>query len=90
METDRKLVMRTRLNVGTTMILPAFLCLAALSLSSCTGARTAGEHIADMPHWMGGLPEDAPPRRGTSEYDAWMARRAQEAAKPKTEQQPPK
>jgi hypothetical protein len=80
--------MRTRLNVGTTTILPAFLWLAALSLSSCTGARTAGEHIADMPHWMGGLPGDAPPRRGTSEYDAWMARRAQEAAKPRTEQQP--
>jgi hypothetical protein len=90
METDRKLVMRTRLNVGTTTILPAFLCLAALSLSSCTGARTAGQHLADMPHWMGGLPGDAPPRRGTSKYDAWMATRAQEAAKPKTEQQRPK
>jgi len=58
----------------------AFLCLAALSLSSCAG----------MPHWMGGLPEDAPPRPGTPEYDAWMAKRAQEAARPKTEQQQPK
>ena len=74
--------MRTRLEEGTTTILPAFLCLAALSLSSCTGAQTA-EHIADMPHWMGGLPGDAPPRHGTSEW-------AQEAAKPKTEQQQPK
>ncbi len=37
----------------------AVLCLAALSLSSCAGGRTAGEHIADMPHWMGGLPADA-------------------------------
>jgi len=43
-----------------------------------------------MPHWMGGLPEDAPPRPGTLEYDAWMAKRAQEAARPKTEQQQPK
>jgi len=41
-----------------------------------------------MPHWMGGLPADAPPRRGTPEYDALMAKRAQEAARPKTEQQP--
>jgi hypothetical protein len=58
----------------------AFLCLAALSLSSCAG----------MPHWMGGLPEDAPPRPGTPEYDAWMAKRAEEAARPKTQQQQPK
>jgi hypothetical protein len=62
------------------------LCLACLSLSSCAGGRTAGEHIADVPHWMGGLPADAPPRRGTPEDDAMMAKRAQEAARPKTDQ----
>jgi hypothetical protein len=72
---------------GTTTIKTAVLCLACLSLSSCAGGRTAGEHIADMPHWMGGLPADAPPRRGTPEYDEMMAKRAQEAARPKTEQQ---
>jgi hypothetical protein len=33
-----------------------------------------------MPHWMGGLPADAPPRRGKPEYD-------EEATRPKTEQQ---
>ena len=43
--------------------------LACSSLSSCTSGRTAGEHVADMPHWMGGLPADAPPRRGAPEYD---------------------
>ena len=80
--------MRVRLKAkGTTTIKTAFLCLACLSLSSCAGGRTAGEHIADMPHWMGGLPADAPPRRGTPEYDEMMAKRAQEAARPKTEQQ---
>jgi hypothetical protein len=42
--------------------------------------------MADMPHWMGGEPAGVPPRRGTPEYDAWMAARAQEAAKPKTDQ----
>jgi hypothetical protein len=68
----------------------ALLCLAALSLTSCAGGRSPGEHIADMPHWMGGLPPGAPPRRGTAEYDAWMAKRAQEAARPKSEQQQPK
>jgi len=76
------------MNRATTTVKSALLCLAFLSLSSCTGGRTP--HIADMPHWMGGLPEDAPPRRGTPEYDAWMAKRAQEAARPKTEQQQPK
>lgn len=66
---------------------PAYvlLCLAGIMLSSCAG-KTAGEQIADMPHWMGGIPAGAPPRRGTPEYDAWMAARAQEAARPKTEQ----
>jgi hypothetical protein len=38
-----------------------------------------------MPHWMGGEPEGVPPRRGTPEYDAWVAARAQEAARPKTD-----
>jgi hypothetical protein len=66
----------------------ALLGLTVLSLSSCAGGRTPGEHIADMPHWMGGLPADAPPRRGTPEYDEFMAKRAQEAARSKTEQQP--
>jgi hypothetical protein len=63
----------------------ALLCLAFLLLSACAG-RTPGEHLADMPHWMGGEPAGVPPRRGTAEYEAWMAARAQEAARPKTDQ----
>jgi hypothetical protein len=75
--------MRTWLKVkGTTAIISAFLCLTILSLPSCGGV-----HVGDLPPWMGGLPADAPPRRGTPEYDAWMAKRAQEAARPKTGQQ---
>jgi hypothetical protein len=65
----------------------ALLGLAGVLLSSCAG-RTAGERMADMPHWMGGEPDGVPPRHGTPEYDAWMAARAQEAAKSKTD--PPK
>jgi hypothetical protein len=63
----------------------ALLCLACAVLSSCAG-KTPGEHLADMPHWMGGEPAGVPPRRGTPEYDAWMATRAEEAARPKTNQ----
>jgi len=35
---------------------------------------------ADRGHaaWMGGLPADAPPRRGTPEYEEMMTKRAQE------------
>jgi hypothetical protein len=48
-------------------------------------------HVGDfIPHAIGGLPVDTPPRRGTPEYDAWMVKRAEEAARPKTEQQQPK
>jgi hypothetical protein len=77
---------KSKMNRTTIAIECACLCLACLSLSSCAGGRTAGERIADIPHWMGGLPDDAPPRSGTPEYDAWMAARAQEAARPKTNQ----
>jgi hypothetical protein len=64
----------------------AFLCLAGLSLSACAGGRTTGERLADLPHWMGGEPANVPPRHGTPEYDAWLAARAEAAAKPKTGQ----
>ena len=63
-------------------MLRTFLTLCALCL--LVSACASGPHIADMPHWIGGLPPDAPPRRGTPEYDAWQAERAKEAARPKT------
>jgi hypothetical protein len=65
----------------STILKSAFLSLACITLSSC-----AGGHIADMPHWMGGLPDDAPPRRGTPEYDEFIAKRTQEAVRPKIDQ----
>jgi len=30
--------------------------------------------------WLGGMPKDVPPRRGTPEYDEWMKKRAEDAA----------
>jgi hypothetical protein len=64
----------------------ASLGLAFVSLSACAGGRTPGERMADLPQWMGGEPNGVPPRRGTPEYDAWMAARAQEAARTKSDQ----
>ena len=64
----------------------ASLGIALVSLSACAGGRTPGERMADLPQWMGGEPNGVPPRRGTPEYDAWMATRAQEAARIKSEQ----
>jgi hypothetical protein len=64
----------------------ASLGIALVSLSACAGGRTPGERMADLPQWMGGEPSGVPPRRGTPEYDAWMAARAQEAARIKSEQ----
>jgi len=61
------------------------LCLAGVSLSACA-RQTVGERLADLPRWMGGEPAGVPPRRGTPEYDAWAAARAQESVRPKTEQ----
>jgi hypothetical protein len=63
----------------------AVLCLACASLISCAGP-TAGERMADLPQWLGGEPPGVPPRRGTPEYAAWAAARAEEAARPKTDQ----
>jgi len=54
--------------------------------SSCAGDQTADERIANVPHWTGGLPDNAPLRRGSREYGELTARRAQEAARPNIDQ----
>jgi hypothetical protein len=75
----------------------SFLLLASPLLGGCaTGPNpnamnaAVGERIADMPHWMGGLPPGVPPRRGTAAYDEWQAKRALEAARPKSKDEPSK
>ena len=67
------------------LVLTVILLGSCLPLMSCaTGSRTIRETAADtLPTWLGGLPEGVPPRKGTPEYDAWMAKRAQVAAEPK-------
>jgi len=64
--------MRTRVKIKT-----ALLGLTALSLLSCAAGRTPGEHIADMPHWMGWAwadkPLDSPLTIDAEIHDAVMA-----------------
>jgi hypothetical protein len=57
--------------------------LFAFALASCT----AGGTIADLvPHSMGGLPKNAPPRPGTPEYEDYRKKiEGQAEAKPEAE-----
>jgi hypothetical protein len=61
-----------------------FLCVArfAVGLRRPNRGRAARGHI---PHCMGGEPAEVL-RRGMREYNVWMAARAQEAGRPKTDQ----
>lgn len=46
------------------------IALSGLLLSSCA---SAGHFIGDtLPEWAGGLPADAPPRRGTPGYQTYI------------------
>ena len=55
--------------------------LFAVALASCT----SGGIIADMvPHALGGLPKNAPPRPGTPEYEDYR-KRIEGQTDPKTE-----
>jgi len=55
--------------------------LFAVALASCTSGGT----IADMvPHALGGLPKNAPPRPGTPEYEEYK-KRIEGQAETKTE-----
>jgi len=77
----RELVKRSSRWIRTTAGVIAFLSIG-LTLSACSSAnKFLGETIADLP--LIGLPAGVPPRAGTPEYDAWMAKRAQDAATPK-------
>jgi len=66
--------------------------LSSISLAGCASPGTTtnmSNHIVDaIPHWLGGEPNDVPPRRGTPEYEAYEAARAKEAARPKSEPTP--
>jgi hypothetical protein len=60
------------------------LALASLVLSGCGSineklAAGAGDFI---PQWAGGLPADAPPRRGTPQYDEYLKEQERKRLQP--------
>jgi hypothetical protein len=60
---EREPIMRIVSMIGITV--------GGLLLSSC--ASTGGNFIGDhLPEWAGGLPADAPPRRGTPGYQDYI------------------
>jgi hypothetical protein len=60
---------------------------AALIACGLGGCGTINTYLADssadyIPHWLGGMPEDAPPRPGTAKYDEFMRDREQKRLEP--------
>ena len=66
----------------------AALALAGAMLGGLLGGCSSindrmGPAIADtLPAWAGGLPRDAPPRKGTAEYDAYMREQERKRLEP--------
>jgi uncharacterized protein YceK len=63
--------------------------LLAVALPACglSGCGTINEKLANgagdyIPQWAGGLPADAPPRRGTPQYDEYMKERERKRLEP--------
>ena len=60
------------------------LALAGAMLGGCSSINERmGPVVADtLPAWAGGLPKDAPPRKGTPEYDAYMKEQERKRLEP--------
>jgi hypothetical protein len=58
--------------------------LAGTILGGCSSINERmGPIVADtVPAWAGGLPKDAPPRKGTPEYDAYMKEQERKRLEP--------
>jgi hypothetical protein len=74
------------------VVKPKLMTISWFSFFACIGlggcAHGAAVVADTLPQWLGGMPPDVPPRRGTPEYEAWQAERAKEAARPKTSPNP--
>jgi hypothetical protein len=78
-------ILKMPLRVHHTLGLLA-LVLAAFALGGCSSINERiGAGVGDtLPQWAGGLPADAPPRRGTPEYDEYIKERERKRLEPAT------
>jgi hypothetical protein len=65
----------------------AIVLAVALAASGLGGCGTINGYLAAgasdyIPHWLGGMPTDAPPRPGTAKYDEYMKEREQKRLEP--------
>jgi hypothetical protein len=62
----------------------AAFALAGALVGGCASINEKmGPAVADtLPAWAGGLPKDAPPRKGTSEYDAYIKEQERKRLEP--------
>jgi hypothetical protein len=62
----------------------AAFALAGAILGGCSSINERmGPVVGDaLPTWVGGLPKDVPPRRGTPEYDAYMREQERKRLEP--------
>jgi hypothetical protein len=76
--------MITRLRKLRLFLTLAGFALAGMILAGCASINDRmGPAIADtLPAWAGGLPKDAPPRKGTPEYDANMREQERKRLEP--------
>jgi hypothetical protein len=78
------------MSTGSRLVTLIGLALLACGLSGCgtINANLAAGISDTLPHWVGGLPPDAPPRPGSAKYDEFMRERERkrlEAPPPKDE-----
>jgi hypothetical protein len=66
-----------------------FAIVVAVALLACglSGCGTINEKLANgfgdyVPHWLGGLPADAPPRPGTAKYEEFMREQERKRVEP--------
>jgi hypothetical protein len=62
----------------------AAFALAGVVLGGCSSINERlGPVVGDtLPHWAGGLPKDAPPRKGSPEYDAYIKEQERKRLEP--------
>ena len=58
--------------------------LAGFAMGGCGSINEkVGASVGDaLPQWVGGLPADVPPRRGTPEYEEYMKERERKRLEP--------